>query len=82
MSITFPYASFEQGQADGWKKIGGPGETFRLAANGYKQAYWRKGANEKRQDRVKEAMRLLEEHEKKVGGAKAERQLKAGEARA
>jgi hypothetical protein len=42
--------------------------------NGYKGGIWRKSANEKRQDRVKEALTLLEKYEEKHG-TKADRQL-------
>lgn len=74
-TISFPYASFEQGQQDAWKKIGGAAEAFRFMSNGYKQTFWRKGSNEKRQDRIKAALKFMQEHEKKQGGTKAERQL-------
>ena len=74
-SITFPYATFEQASADNFAKIDGKAEAYRLMSNGFKQEYWRKGANEKRQDRVKKAMALLKKHEEAQGGTKAERQL-------
>lgn len=73
-SITFPYASYEQGQQDSWKKVGGPAEAFRFMVNGYKQTIWRKSSNERRQDEVKLAMKLYKEHKAKHG-EKADKQL-------
>jgi hypothetical protein len=74
-SISFPYANFEQAQQDNFEKIGGRAEAYRYMVNGYKGSIWRKSANEKHQDKVKRALELLKEHDKKVGGTKAERQL-------
>jgi hypothetical protein len=73
-SITFPYANFDQALQDQFKKLGGKDEAFRYMSNGYKQNLWRKDSNERRQDRVKQAMELLKRHEASVG-TKAERQL-------
>ena len=73
-SISFPYASFDQAEKDGFSKIGGKAEAYRFMVNGFKGGLWRKSANERRQDRVKAAMKLLEEHERK-NGSKADRQL-------
>jgi hypothetical protein len=72
--ITFPYASFEQGHKDGFAKIGGLAEAYRFMVNGYKGGIWRKSANEKRQDKVKEALTFLAKYEEKHG-TKADRQL-------
>lgn len=80
-SITFPYASFEQGQQDNWRKIDGPAEAFRLMVNGYKQGYWRKGYNDKKLEQQKKDKVRLQLLEAKVAemekerGTKAERQL-------
>lgn len=72
--ISFPYASFEQGVKDAWAKLDGPSGAYRFMVNGYKSTMWRKQANTKRQDKVDRALKLLEEHEAKIG-SKADRQL-------
>jgi len=73
--VTFPYASFEQGHADGWKKLGGTAEAYRFIVNGYKGTIWRKQSNSKRQDMTKEAIRLYKAHLAKSGGDRADRQI-------
>jgi len=64
-TIAFPYASFEQGSKDAFKKIGGPEGAFTLMARGHKATAWRKSANKSRREREKRAMALLREHEAK-----------------
>jgi hypothetical protein len=76
-SITFPYASFEQALTDNFSKIGGREGAFSLMSNGFKQGIWRKGANEKRQDKIKTAVAYYDASLKKKGGDLADRQLKA-----
>jgi len=73
--IVFPYSSFEQALKDNFEKIGGRDGAYAAMSNGYKQAYWRKGSNERRQDKQKRAMAFYDEHQKKQGGDKADRQL-------
>lgn len=64
-SVTFPYSSFDAAVQDKFAKLGGPAEAFRYMSNGFKQEYWRKGANEKRQDKIKAALKFVEDYAKK-----------------
>lgn len=66
-TITFPYASMQQAIEDRFAKLGGAAEAFRFLSNGYKQTLWRKDSMDRRQDKVKKALKLLAEHEAKEG---------------
>lgn len=73
-TINFPYESMDQAIQDGFKKLDGKEGAFRFMKNGYKGTIWRKGSNERRQDRIKAALEFVKEHEKKTG-KKEDRQL-------
>lgn len=65
-SVSFPYATMEEAEKDNFKKLEtsdrtGKQELFRLAVNGYKQNFWRKGSNERRQEEIKELKRREKE---------------------
>ena len=74
-TVTFPYATMDQALQDDFAKIGGRQGAFSLMSNGFKQGYWRKLSNEKQQDKIKKALKLYVEYQKKQGGDVADLRL-------
>lgn len=52
--VRFPYKDLAATQADGFKKLGGPDRAFKYLVKGYKSTVWRKRAEQKVKDEIRE----------------------------